>query len=218
MSETVLAATDTTDAAGTSQTETPAADPSVVDNATILEAATETGQTGDATEGDTTAESSEDGKADGAPEDYGDFEMPEGVKADEDALAMAKEMFKDLNLSKEQAQKLVDLQVKLQQSTAQKWAATVDGWGAALKADKEIGGAALPQNAAVASKALQQFFSPSFVAEVVSGKGLGLGNHPEFVRGLVNVGKALSEHQLVTSQAAVQAERDPAKRLYPSMN
>src|SRR5258707_6983365 len=50
-------------------------------------------------EGDATA---------GAPEKYGDFKLPDGYKFDEKQLTDATALFKEMNLSQDQAQKLVD--------------------------------------------------------------------------------------------------------------
>ncbi|HET9131900.1 MAG TPA: hypothetical protein VFO86_13180, partial [Terriglobia bacterium] len=48
-------------------------------------------------------------KIEGAPEKYADFTLPEGFKFDDKTLEAATAVFKDLNLSQEGAQKLVDL-------------------------------------------------------------------------------------------------------------
>lgn len=48
----------------------------------------------------------------GAPEKYADFKLPEGVKLDENTLKEATAAFKDLNLTQDQSQKLVDFYVK----------------------------------------------------------------------------------------------------------
>src|SRR5882762_10933205 len=44
----------------------------------------------------------------GAPEKYEDFKLPDGYKMDETASKEVTAMFKELNLSQDQAQKLVD--------------------------------------------------------------------------------------------------------------
>ena len=44
----------------------------------------------------------------GAPEKYGDFKLPDGYKFDEKQLGEATTLFKEMNLSQDQAQKLVD--------------------------------------------------------------------------------------------------------------
>lgn len=44
----------------------------------------------------------------GAPEKYGDFKLPDGYKFDEKQLTDASALFKEMNLTQDQAQKLVD--------------------------------------------------------------------------------------------------------------
>lgn len=44
----------------------------------------------------------------GAPEKYGDFKLPDGYKFDEKQLGDATALFKEMNLTQDQAQKLVD--------------------------------------------------------------------------------------------------------------
>jgi len=50
--------------------------------------------------------------AEGAPEKYADFKVPDGFKFDEKALTEATAAFKELGLSQEKAQKLVDTYAK----------------------------------------------------------------------------------------------------------
>jgi len=55
---------------------------------------------------------SKDPPAEGAPEKYADFKVPEGFKFDEKALTEATAAFKELGLTQEGAQKLVDTYAK----------------------------------------------------------------------------------------------------------
>ena len=58
---------------------------------------------------DPKADDKKDGDAAaGAPEKYGDFKLPDGYKFDEKQLTDATALFKEMNLSQDQAQKLVD--------------------------------------------------------------------------------------------------------------
>lgn len=50
----------------------------------------------------------EPGKAKGAPESYGEFSMPEGFTLEGEELEGAVALFRDLDLTQEQAQKLID--------------------------------------------------------------------------------------------------------------
>ena len=72
---------------------------------------TTTGATGD--ESGNTDAAGDTGDAEGSqtpPDEYADFSMPEGIQLDETMLAEALPVFKELELTQTQAQKLVDFQ------------------------------------------------------------------------------------------------------------
>lgn len=85
----------------------------------------------------------------GAPEKYA-FTAPEGQELDTSALAQFEPVARELNLTQEQAQKLVDVYPKVlagvQQQQAESWQKQTEDWTAAVKADKDIGGDKLASN------------------------------------------------------------------------
>lgn len=107
------------------------------------------------------AKEGEQKPVEGAPEEYGDFAMPEGVAMDEARLAEFLPIAKELNLTQEQAQKLVDMEAtraKQQMEGAVKFYEDRDkAWAADLKADKEVGGDKLEANAVKVNRLLQTF-------------------------------------------------------------
>jgi len=149
--------------------------------------------------------------------DY-DFTMPEGFTLDEELGGQFKEFAKAKNLTKEEAQGLLDLSLKAQEKQAEAYRTTQAEWVNQSKADKEFGGGQFDQNLAVANKALDAFGTPELKTLL---RTTGFGNHPEVIRAFVNVGKAVGEDKLVmrgthTPQAV---NPDPiAKRMYPNMN
>lgn len=156
---------------------------------------------------------------DGAPEKYEDFTFPEGVEADKELMEQFTPLAKELNLSQDNAQKLVDLyNSKLQEqwdASQNSWENVKKQWGEAAKADKEYGGQNFQENLATARKALAQFGTPELKEAF---DVTGTGNHPEFIRFLVRVGKAISEDGVVGGSNPKGAPRDPAKVLFPDMN
>lgn len=177
--------------------------------------------TGGKTEGEEAK--GEEGGADttGAPEQYADFTMPEGVTMDPALGAELTTLAKELNLPQAQAQKLADLGVKQAQAfqTALKTSADAarTQWAEQVRADPEIGGAKLAEQMAVAKKAVVAFGTPALVGLL---NQTGLGQHPEVLRLLVNVGAAISEDTLVDSDGShggKPAVKDHAKRMYPKM-
>lgn len=184
------------------------------------------GKEGDAPQGAEQAkpeagkDSEKDAAPAGAPEAYEDFKAPEGVELDASVLDEFKGVAKELNLLQDQAQRVVDLGAKLAQSWAEKSNEAADaliaGWAEAAKADKEIGGEAFEQNLALAKKATDAFGSDEFKAELL--EKYRLGDHPEFIRMMVKVGKAISEDTLVpASGAAAPAPREFGASFYKTL-
>ena len=155
----------------------------------------------------------------GAPEKYEEFKLPDGQKLDEAALTEALPVFKELNLSQEQAQKLVDLQAKFVQKSAD---AALENWNkhmetvlADAKADKEIGGQGWDQNLGLAKKAITAFGTPALQEYLNTAEA---GSHKEIIRFFAKVGKAVSEDGFVPGAAAAAKPKDAASLIYTNSN
>lgn len=152
-------------------------------------------------------------KPEGAPEKY-EFKVGEGQELDTAALEQFEPIARELNLTNEQAQKMVDLygtkiMPMVQKQQAESWQKTTEQWAADVKADKEIGGDNLTGNLSAAQRALAQFGTPELKEYL---EGTGLGNHPELVKAFIKVGKAMSEDGMVTGKESGQ--RSAAEVLY----
>ena len=151
-------------------------------------------------------------KHEGAPEKY-EFQAGEGVELDAEALKDFEPVARDLNLTNEQAQKLVDAYPKIlagvQQRQAEAWQKQTEGWAETVKADKDIGGDNLTANLSAAQRALDQFGTPELKEYLNS---TGLGNHPDLVKTFVKIGKAMSEDGMV--DGSNQGQRSAAEVLY----
>lgn len=153
-----------------------------------------------------------------APEKY-EFKAPEGVTLDADVLGEFEGIARELKLSQEDAQKVADLGAKLSQKYAAAQEKAIEdassAWVAAVNADKEIGGEKLTENLAIAQKALNAFGSPELSKLLNESR---MGNHPEVIRLMVKVGKAISEDRMVTGGAGPQRgnAKSAADVLYPS--
>lgn len=162
--------------------------------ADTLQAADDTLKAGD----DTVDGADKDKKPEGAPERYEAFKMPDGIELDAAALAEFEPVARELNLTQEQAQKLVDLEAKRRvdaaAAQAKAWGDQVQAWGAAAENDPEIGGTKFTENLALAKTALDKFGSPELKAAL---DATGAGNHPEFIRAFVKIGKAMAEDVIV---------------------
>lgn len=150
----------------------------------------------------------------GAPETYTDFSLPDGYSVDEAMLNDYQSYAQDNNLSQEAAQAGVDLVVKMKTEEAESYVRQQQTWVESIKADSDLGGDKFDASLATAFKARDKYASPELIDLLNTS---GLGNHPEVFRLFHNVGKSLSEDQLVTGSAGNQAQSHE-KVLYPNMN
>lgn len=186
---------------------------------------TETSQTSGA---DTKTETKEEPKA-GVPEKY-DFKAPEGLTLDEATVTEASAVFKELGLTNDQAQKLVDFQAKLSKTQAEApytaYNAMREGWQNEVKADKEIG-PILPKVKETISKALDTLNDAALVASFKEGMNLtGAGDHPAFVKAFYKLAQSVVEGHHVSgkgpsphgqTQTGAANKPTPAQAMYPNL-
>jgi len=148
----------------------------------------------------------------GAPEKYEPFKMPEGLTLDTATSDKFVVLAKELNLSQEQAQKLVDMQsdfvVRQGKAQLESFSQTVKAWkdqtikALGVDADKKL---------AVAAKTKVAFGSPELATLLNES---GLGNHPEMVKFFIRIGEKITEDKIVTGPNS-GGEKSFAARLYP---
>lgn len=134
----------------------------------------------------------------GAPAEYADFQLPEGIEIDADVMTEFKGLAKELGITQEAAQKLIDLQSSMEEKRAETLQQMVadqsQQWANQVKNDPEIGGENYDQSVALAVKTIETFGSPELRTLL---NDSGLGNHPELVKFCHRIGKAISEDKLV---------------------
>lgn len=157
---------------------------------TVSAAAAEDTVSGAAGDDSVAGDDGNTGSQNGAPESYEDFKLPDGTEIDSATMDAFKPLAKELNLTQDGAQKLVDMYVGLQKQQTEAFEKTVADWANAVKADKEIGGAAYDQSVAYAKKAVEKFGSPA-LQEALNFSGMG--SHPEVIRMLSKIGAEISE-------------------------
>ena len=165
----------------------------------------------------TKSEGQEPPKPESPPEKY-EFKTPEGSNLDPAVIEQYSEVAKELGLSQENAQKVIDkIAPALAQRQTESLQAAQSAWLESTKADKEVGGEKLEQNLAVAQKALNTFGTPELKSLLNDSR---LGDHPEVARLLYRVGLAISEDKLVTGNQPVTGSQSPMdaalSKLYPS--
>lgn len=170
-------------------------------------------------EEDAKAKAQADAKAKAVPEKY-ELTLPEGVTENAELKGQFETIAKELGLTQENAQKLYSLgaQATTQNTNAllKDVAALQSSWLTASEKDPEIGGDGAQEKVAIARTALK-FATPELKQVLNETK---LGNHPELVRWMYRVGKAMSEDTLVQGGKSVAPTTDSfdakAARLYPN--
>jgi hypothetical protein len=159
-------------------------------------------------EGTTTEETSSEGKE---AIEYGEFTMPEDMAVDKELLDKAVPLFKEMNLSKEQAQKLVDFQAKQMVSQVEAHNARVQTWTDAVKADKELGGDNFDKTVGIARKGIEKVGSPELMKLMDE---YGIGSHPEVVRAFYKIGKMTTEDNPESGSSVSNSNKSIVDRLY----
>jgi hypothetical protein len=214
MSETLLSQQVNTETATEETKETQSTEESTTEQST--EVKTEETKVEESKEEKT--EEQNDEKPEGAPEKY-ELTVPEGLTLNEAGLEKVTGLFKELNLTNEQAQRLVNAEGEYIKELAQKqneaWQQTVDGW----KEDttKEFG-TKLQEELSNVARVFNQFATPEEAQALKEDlEWSGLGNKKEWVRFLSKIGKQLAEDKLVEAKTSSSASDDPYGKLYPSM-
>lgn len=155
-----------------------------------------------------------------APENY-EFKAPEGMELDTGLIEKVTPVLKELDLSQDKAQKLVDAYapyVKEQVATREKEA--VDAWGKQVdewktETVKQLGTTAKEDLAAV-GKILNAAGTPE-LRKILDDSGYG--NHPEFVKFFVKIGKSISEDTFVesTPSSDTSGKDVDLDKIYPTM-
>lgn len=134
-----------------------------------------------------------------APEKY-EFTAGKDQELDKEAVAAFEPVARELGLSNEQAQKIVDVygstiipQLVKQQADA--WQKQVTDWAESVQADKDLSSVESIGNA---QKAMEQFGTPELKEYL---NETGLGNHPELIRIFSKIGKSMSEDGFVNGSS-----------------
>lgn len=151
-------------------------------------------------------------KPQGAPEAY-EFQPIEGAALAPEMLERFSGVAKELNLSQDAAQKVLDeMAPAIQAHQAAQIEAITKGWAEQSTGDKEFGGEKLQENLAVSKKALDTFGTPE-LRQLLNESGLG--NHPEVIRFMYRAGKAIGEDKFLAGGPANQSKQS-AVDMYPA--
>lgn len=131
----------------------------------------------------------------GAPEKYADFKLPEGVLLDPAVATEFQTVAKEMNLSQEQAQKLVDLQAKVSLQTVEQantqFKEQIKAWEEQTKKDL---GPKFDAERALAAKGRDKVATPELLKLL---NDTGMGSHPEVFKLFAKLGKSVAEDTFV---------------------
>lgn len=161
-----------------------------------------------------------DGKADeereGAPAEFEDFTVKEGVEVDAVLLDEFKPLAKELDLSQDNAQKLIDLYAQQMEQVAktqvEAWEDIQKEWKEAARTDEEFGKEKFNESVNTAKLALDTLGTPALREALNT---TGVGNHPEFIRFMYRVGKVIEEDKMAFGNVTGEAKRTQAQILFP---
>lgn len=153
-----------------------------------------------------------------APESY-EFKVPEGMTLDQGLIDKVTPLFKELDLSQEQAQKLVDAyapyakeKFELHQKEAiDSFKQTLSTWKDDTK--KELGDN-FDKSIKAAAKAIEKFGSPELRTIL---NETGVGNHKELVKFFAKVGELISEDHFTETDSPASSGKNAEDVLYPTM-
>ena len=130
---------------------------------------------------------------------YTNFTMPEGFELNGDDSKVLQELGQQFKMPQEAVQKLVDLGVQMQQRQVQEQQKAIASWVDAAKADPEYGGDKLEANLLTAQRA---FSLPrgDKISKILYMSGLG--NHPDVVGFMTEVGKLLQPDSMTTGKGS----------------
>lgn len=139
------------------------------------------------------------------------LELSDDSPLEDSVLEDIKAIAKEKGLTQEQATALLAREDKAARAKIESTKGLIDSWKQAVTADKEIGGDNLPVAVENAKRVLEKYGSPDLK------KGLdetGLGNHPELVRMLSRIGKAMADDSFVKSAASGKQQKSIEDVLY----
>lgn len=191
----------------------PTADAGAEGNAAAVAAAADGAATAGGEQAGDSASEAPEGEV---PEKY-EWTLPEGFEGelDQQAVEAFEPIARELRLTQEQANKMVELHaqslMKANQAAREQIASQMQQWNESLRNDADFGGVKFDQNVAVAQKAVQAFGSPE-LTQVLN--ETGLGNHPALVKAFHQIGKAISEDRFVMGNQS-SGPRSAGAIMYP---
>lgn len=179
----------------------------------------ETVRTKAKTEAEAKAKTEKDERAKLYPDKY-ELKVPDGVTMDAPAVERIAAFAKAQGLSQTQAQAMLEREAQVVASVQEANQTLLETkqkeWLETAKTDKEIGGDQFPKNSELSKRVVARYGSEALKTSL---NDSGLGDHPELIRMLVRIGKAMTEDQLVLPGSGTnKVEKSAAETLYDNPN
>jgi hypothetical protein len=171
---------------------------------------------------DKSPEKAEVKAAEGAPEKYSDYKLPDGVTLAPEVKTEADNLFKGLGLSQDAAQSLVDFYGKqiseLASAPAKAYQEMTDGWRKDSESHPDLRGKLGPGqeiNVRI-SKALDGLGDPKLASDFKAAMDLtGVGNHPAFIRVISRLAEKVTEGTHVAGNGPSKEGQSQSGRTAP---
>ena len=147
--------------------------------------------------------------------EYTDFALPDGAQVDEALMGDFKTLAAECGLSQESAQKMIDLQAKVNASAMENAMRQRQAWRQEITKDVEFGQGNLQTTVQDARKLLDTYDDSGKVLAMLEQSGFG--DNPDVIKFLAKVSRALPrEDNVLTGREGAKADnRSLAERLWP---
>ena len=164
----------------------------------------------------------------GAPEAYSTFAVPDGYELDTGVATEASKIFKEMNLTQDQAQKLVDFYTAKTTESAnqpyQVWNEMQEKWVRDVKADPQMG-PRLNEIKTTISRAIDGLGDPKLAQEFRAAMDYtGAGNNPAFIKAFWKLASKVTEGGHVSGNGPSPAGQpngsrpaSAARAMYPNL-
>lgn len=149
-----------------------------------------------------------------------ELKAPEGFEIVEEQLTPVRELFAEAGVSKEGAQKLIDLyatnaaalQKQIEAAGEKAWKDLHTEWQGVIEKDPDYGGAKLPETKSAITKVMDAFGTPELRAAF---ELTGADKNPAVFKFLAKLSGVLTEGKYFEGRPTGGAPKDLAERLYP---
>jgi len=148
------------------------------------------------------------------PEKF-ELKLPEDSVLDETHVLAVTSLAQEKGLTQDQAQEMLNRDSTLlkgfKEGQQKLFAEQVKVWAEQVQSDSEIGGASYKDNVHLASQVVTKYGSEQFKKDL---DATGFGNHPELMRFLTRIGKAIGNDSLVKPGAQAQGKRKSMEEIF----